>query len=139
METYIYWFVLALILLGLEMASGTFYLLVVAIAAGAAGFASLLGVSLPWQLVLCAVMVVAGTIVLRRWRGTPAKDSVNASFDLGQAVKVVQWHDDGSARVMYRGAEWDAETESTDTPRDATLYIGAVQGTRLVLTHHKPQ
>jgi membrane protein implicated in regulation of membrane protease activity len=139
MEIYVYWFLLALILLGLEMVTGTFYLLVVAISMAVGGLAALLGMSVAWQLVLCAVMVVAGTIILRRWKSTHTSDAPNVSLDIGQPVRVIKWHDNGSARVFYRGAEWDAEPESADTPHDSTLYIAAVRGSGLVLTHRKQQ
>jgi membrane protein implicated in regulation of membrane protease activity len=140
MEIYIYWFLLALILLGLEMTSGTFYLLVVAVAMAVGGLAALLGARLEWQLVLGAATGIAGTIMLRRWRKrTQPGEAPNASLDIGQAVRVIKWNDNGTARVFYRGAEWDAEAESADTPRDETLYIAAVRGSALVLTHRKQQ
>ncbi len=137
MEHYIYWFLLALVLLGLEMVTGTFYLLMVAVAMAVAGLAAVLGASMVWQLTLCAVAVIAGTIVLRRWKGTRPSESASASFDVGQPVKVLRWNDDGSARVFYRGAEWDAELESPDTARDGTLYIATVRGSTLILTPRK--
>ncbi len=137
MEIYVYWFLLALILLGLEMVTGTFYLLVVAIAMAVGGLAALLGVSIVWQLTLCAVTGVAGTIILRRWKSTQANEASNTSLDVGLPVKVIKWNDNGTARVFYRGAEWDATPESADTPRNETLYIKAVQGSGLILTHRK--
>ncbi len=139
MALYVYWFLLALILLGLEMLTGTFYLLVVAIAMAVGGLVALLGISLAWQLVLGAATGIAGTIMLRRWKSTQASASPNVSLDAGQPVKVLKWNDNGTARVFYRGAEWDAEPESADTPRDATLYIAAMRGSGLVLTHRKSQ
>ena len=137
MEIYIYWFLLALVLIGLEMATGTFYLLMVAIAMAVGGLAALWGAGVTWQLTLSALMVIAGTIVLRRWKGSQVKEVASASLDIGQAVKVIKWNDNGSARVFYRGAEWDAEPESADTPHDETLYIAAVRGSGLVLAHRK--
>lgn len=137
MEIYVYWFLLALILVGLEMLTGTFYLLMVAIAMAMGGLAGWLGMSLAWQLILCAAAVVAGTIILRRWKSGHATEMPNAGLDIGQPVRVIKWHENGSARVFYRGAEWDAETESSDTPHDTTLYISAVRGSGLVLTHRK--
>jgi membrane protein implicated in regulation of membrane protease activity len=139
MENYIYWYVLALVLIGLEMASGTFYLLVLSIAMAVGGTAAFLGGGIVWQLVLGSATGVAGTIILRRWKGSLAVEMPNASLDIGQPVRVIRWNDDGSARVVYRGAEWDAEAESADTPQDVTLYIAAVRGSALVLTHRKSQ
>jgi len=138
MEIYIYWFLLALVLLGLEMVTGTFYLLVLAIALAVGGLAALLTAGLAWQLLLSAATGIAGTVILRRWKNAQASAS-SASLDVGQPVKVLKWNDDGTARVNYRGAEWDAELESADIPRDATLYIAAVRGSSLVLTRRKQQ
>ena len=137
MEIYVYWFLLALVLLGLEMVTGTFYLLVLSIAMGVGGLAALLGAGMVWQLVLGAATGIAGTIILRRWKSTQTSDTSNASLDIGQPVKVLKWNDNASARVFYRGAEWDAELEAADTPREGALYISAVRGSALVLTHRK--
>jgi membrane protein implicated in regulation of membrane protease activity len=137
MESYIYWFLLALVLIALEMATGTFYLLVLAIAMAVGGVATLTGASTAWQFVLSAVTGITCTIILWRWKSTLAIEAPNASLDTGQPVRVIKWNDNGTARVFYRGAEWDAELESSDTPHDATLYIVAVRGSGLVLTHHK--
>jgi membrane protein implicated in regulation of membrane protease activity len=60
-------------------------------------------------------------------------------LDIGQPVRVIKWNSNGSARVTYRGAEWDAEAESADTPHEGALYIAAVRGSALVLTHRKSQ
>ena len=139
METYIYWFLLALVLVGLEIATGTFYLLVIAIALAVGGTAAALGLTLVWQLVLSAVTGFAGTIMLRRWKSGRSSSTPDVGLDIGLPVKVIKWNDNGTARVFYRGAEWDAELESTDTPHEGMLYIKAVHGSGLVLTHNKPQ
>lgn len=139
MEIYIYWFLLALVLIGLEMTTGTFYLLVVAIAAAVGGTAALLGVGLIWQFVFSAATGIAGTVMLRRRKSSQGNTTSNVSLDVGLPVKVIKWNDNGTARVFYRGAEWDAELESADTPREGTLYIKAVHGSGLVLTHLKQQ
>ena len=119
------------------MASGTFYLLVVSIAMAVGGSAAYNGASLVWQLMLCAITVIAGSIILRYWKGARINESASASLDIGQPVQVLKWHENGKARVFYRGAEWDAELKSSDTPRLDTLYIAAVNGSNLVLTDHK--
>jgi len=137
METYVYWILLALVLVGLEIVTGTFYLLVIGIALAVGGAAAALGLALVWQFVFSAVTGVAGTIMLRRWKSSQASKTPEVGLDIGLPVKIIKWNDDGSARVHYRGAEWDAELESTDTPREGSLYIKAVHGSGLVLTHHK--
>lgn len=138
MESYAYWLILALILLGLEMMTGTFYILVVSIAAALGGLAARAGVDVVWQLVLAGVAAVIGTLILRRSKISRKPDPNNDSFDIGQPVRVIKWNEDGTVRVQYRGAEWDAEPESTVPARDVPLYIKAVQGTKLILTQIKP-
>jgi membrane protein implicated in regulation of membrane protease activity len=137
MEIYIYWFLLALVLVGLEMVTGTFYLLVVAIALAVGGLTALLTGGIAWQLLFSAITGIAGTIILRRWKSTRPTEAPGASLDIGLPVKILKWNDNGTARVFFRGAEWDAELESADTPREGTLYIAAVRGSGLVLTHRK--
>ncbi|MFA6972429.1 MAG: NfeD family protein [Gallionella sp.] len=138
MEIYSYWFLLALLLLGLEMATGTFYLLMLSIAMVVGGLAAMLALSMIWQLSLCALAVILGAIILRRWKKGLVNEVAGTSLDVGHPVQVLTWHENGSVRVLYRGAEWDAEPESADMPRDGTFYIKAVRGSSLVLTHLKP-
>lgn len=139
MAFYVYWFLLALALLALEMATGTFYMLVLGIALGVGGVGALLGLSLPLQLALSALTGIAGTVILRRARLSRPGAGPSQSLDVGQPVQVMAWRDNGTARVYYRGAEWEAEPESADLSRDQTLYIAATRGSILILTQHKPQ
>lgn len=139
MAIYSYWFLLALVLLGLEMATGTFYLLVVSAAMAVAGLAALLDAGAAWQFTLCALAIIAGSAVLRLWKNTRRNEVAGASLDIGQPVQVLTWHENGSARVIYRGAEWDAAPESACMPHDGTLYIKEMHGSSLILTDHKPQ
>jgi membrane protein implicated in regulation of membrane protease activity len=138
MAAYIYWFMLALVLLGLEMTSGTFYMLVLSMAVALGGVAALAGLGLVWQLSLAGAAAVIGTLILRQSRITRPADAKNDSFDIGQPVQVIAWNENGTARVHYRGAEWDALPESAVTSPDAAFYIKAVQGSKLILTQQKP-
>ena len=139
MELYVYWFLLALVLLAMEMATGTFYMLVIAIALGIGGVVALSGLSLPLQLTLGALTGVVGTVILRRTKFSHPDTVSSRGLDVGQSVQIVAWRDDGMLRVFYRGTEWDAELESADMPRDQPLFIKVMRGSTLVLTHRKPQ
>ena len=139
MEPYVYWFLLAFGLLALEMATGTFYMLIVSIASGLAGIAALLGLNLPLQIMLSAVASIIGTLILRRMKGMSTGKVISQSLDIGQSVRVISWREDGVARVHYRGTEWDAELESSSLQRDGVLYIKAIEGSKLILTPYKPQ
>jgi membrane protein implicated in regulation of membrane protease activity len=139
MAPYIYWFISALGLMALEMATGTFYMLMLGVAMGIGGVAALLGLSLPLQITLAALAGVIGTMILRRTRSMRPAEAANLSLDVGQPVQLISWHADGTARVSYRGAEWDAEPDAANMPHDGALYIKAIHGSKLVLTHQQPQ
>jgi len=138
MEAYVYWFILAVILLGVEMATLTFYFLLLSVAVALGGIAALAGLGLAIQFLLAGAVAVGGTLWLRHAKKARRQEQ-DIGLDIGQAVRVVTWNADGTARVAYRGAEWDAELESPDMARDATLYIKLMQGSKLILTQHKPK
>lgn len=138
MADYIIWFLLALTMLAAEMATGTFYLLVLAVALGAGGLAALTGLALPAQITLSAVIGVIGTLILRRSKISRTAPNENQNLDIGQSVRVMHIREDGSLRVAYRGAEWEAQLASADTPHDQTLFIQSMQGSKLILSHIKP-
>ncbi len=139
MAPYIYWFMLAFGLLALEMATGTFYMLMLAVALAIGGVAALLGLGQPMQITLTALAGIIGTVILRRMKSARPTDAASQSLDTGQPVQLIAWREDGSARVHYRGAEWDAEPEFAGMPREGALYIKAIRGSKLVLTQQKPQ
>lgn len=138
MADYIIWFLLGLAMLAAEMATGTFYLLVFGIALGAGGLAALIGMALPIQITFSAIVGIVGTIFLRRSKITRPEPAKEQNLDIGQTVRVMHIREDGTLRVAYRGAEWEAEFKSADTPRDQPLYIQDIQGSKLILSHHKP-
>ena len=138
MATYVYWFLAGLVLLGLEMVTGTFYLLMLSIALAIGGCAALLGLAPPLQFILAGIAGIVGTVILRKNKSIRPAEQTDQSLDIGQTVKVVTWRDDGTGRVFFRGAEWDAEAESPDMPREGPLHIKALRGSTLILTQHKP-
>lgn len=138
MAHYVYWFMLALVLVGLEMATGTFYLLVLAIATAVGGVAALLGWAMPVQLALVALAGVVGIVVLRRWKGGRVSNLDEQSLDVGLPVKVLAWHADGTARVFFRGAEWDAELDTPASGREGAFYVKAMRGSVIIMSSHKP-
>lgn len=137
MAVYVYWFLLALLLLGLEIATGTFYLLILAVAIAIGGIFALLGFSFALQLTFTALAGIIGIVLLRRWKGSHLSDAAGQSLDIGQPVKVLTWREDGTARVFYRGTEWNAELETENIEREGVFYISEIRGSVLVLTHRK--
>lgn len=138
METWIMWFVLAGLVLGLELLTGTFYLVVISIGMAAAGIAALSGASISLQAIIAALIWVISTLILRKSRfGKPrhvqSESDPNVNIDIGQTIKVDSWADNNTARAMYRGALWDVELISGDTT-PGTFVIREVRGTRLFVT-----
>lgn len=132
MSAYIIWWIVAFTLVGLELTTGTFYLLVYGIAAAAAGIAAWLGMGMIAQLVIAAVIGIAGTVALKKWRRAEATDADLQDLDIGHSVAVETWQN-GKGQVKYRGALWDAEAESPEVDAGRPLYIRAMRGSVLVV------
>lgn len=133
MQAYVWWWVLAAVLVGVELTSGTFYLLVYGIAAAAAGVAAWLGAGFVVQLLTAGVIAALGTLALRHWRRSTAHPEASVQdMDIGQTVQVESWQG-GRGQVKYRGALWDAEAESAEVDSARPLLIRAVRGNTLVL------
>ena len=133
MQAYLWWWILAAVLVGVELTSGTFYVLVYGVAAAAAGLAAWLGAGLVVQLLTAGVIAVLGTLALRHWkRSTEHTESTAQDLDVGKTVQVESWQQD-RGQVKYRGALWDAEAESAEVDAARPLVIKAVKGNTLVL------
>jgi len=82
-----YWFGLAAIALMGEVASGTFYLLLVALGLAAGGVAAALGASLAWQLVACGAAALAGLVEETM---TIAAEFSKTRYTLGVPISTLQ-------------------------------------------------
>lgn len=133
------WLGAAGVLVVLELFTGTFYLLMIAIGLAVGGIVALLGAAGPLQAIAAAAVGVAATGLLHRSRfGRPARHEPardrNVNLDIGQHLSVPAW-DNGHARVMYRGALWDVELGQGATARPGDFRIVEVQGSRLVVAN----
>ncbi|MFC5499935.1 NfeD family protein [Caenimonas terrae] len=132
------WWLLAGAAVAVELLTGTFYLLMLAIGLAAAALAAHLGLSQPAQLVVAAV-IGGGAVVgwhfirLRRPREEPAQANRDVNLDIGETVHVTRWHPDGTASVKYRGAQWTAVPLAGSIPVAGPHRIREVVGSRLVL------
>jgi len=133
-----YWFGLAALALVGEVGSGTFYLLLVALGFVGGGVVAGLGAGLAWQLLACALVALAGLLVLRR-TGVLKKREINAArnadvnLDIGQTVHIDAWSATGTARVRYRGATWQAELAAGNARSAGRHVIVEIRGTRLIV------
>ncbi|MBC7608365.1 MAG: NfeD family protein [Polaromonas sp.] len=134
------WWLLAGAAVAIELATGTFYLLMMSIGMAAAAIAAHLGVSLTGQTLAAAIMG-GGAVVLWHWRNSkrPQAPQANANpdvhIDIGEAVQVDLWNADGTTNVKYRGALWTAIPASPGPERQATgqFRIKELLGNRLVI------
>ena len=134
-----WWWIAALVLVAAEMATGTFYMLLLALGLAAGALAAHAGLTLTWELVAAATVgggAVAAWTVRRAWRRPAANASdpnPSSLLDLGGRVHVARWHADGSARVLYRGAEWNARLAGTGPALPGDYLIRAMDGSVLLL------
>jgi len=131
------WWLLAGAVVGIELVTGTFYLLMLGIGLAAAAIASHLGLPLTWQ-VVTAALVGGGAVVLWHYlRGEqpsklPAQSNADVHIDIGESVFVEVWNADGTADVKYRGSNWAAITHGS-APSAGQHRIKELMGNRLVL------
>jgi membrane protein implicated in regulation of membrane protease activity len=134
MALHYFWWIAAAILVGVEMMTGTFYLLVVALACVAGGLVAFSGFDAGWQWGVAAVIEVLGTFAIVQWKKKyAAAPKLSNNLDVGQRVSVIEWRDNDTARVAYRGTQWDAKLDSPTTPKREHMVIVAMQGAVLVL------
>ena len=144
MSDWMIWFAIACVLIGLEMASGTFYLLMIAIGASAGGLAALFGLDGLSQCITAAVVAAIATFGLRRSRfgkqsTINANRDPNVNLDVGQTLEVHDWHivsgAAATARARYRGTLWDIELEQGGNPVAGAFVILEARGNRLIVAN----
>jgi membrane protein implicated in regulation of membrane protease activity len=114
-ETQYFWWILTAVLVVLELLTGTFYLLVLALGCAGGGTAALAGIGISGQIGITALVCLAGWAYLRKRQKqksmvmpTPAGDSA-VNLDVGEIVDVQAWQDNRTSEVRYRGSIWQAD------------------------------
>ena len=139
METYLLWLVAGFVLVIAELVTGTFFLLILGIAAFAGSATAWFGLGF-WLEAMCAAAVaVAGVFWVQRNRKTMQQPDM-ASLDVGQAVTFDAWvsREQGAARVKYRNTLWDAQIEGErELDHGQVLFIHAIDGSTLKVSTAK--
>ena len=136
MDLSLAWAIAGLVLVIVELLTGTFYLLMLAVAAFGAAAAGWLGYEFPMQALVAAVVAGAGCYAVHVYRARD-RGAKMAPIDAGMPASFETWIDSGSrlARVRYRGASWDAHVEGADTVEPgAMLYVLSADGNTLRVT-----
>jgi len=140
MEEDFLWAMLGLTLVIVELLTGTFYLLMLAIAAFGAGLAAWLGQGFGVQAVVAVALAAAGCYGVHVYREKNATRQM-APVDAGQPASFENWVDEAArlARVRYRGASWDALVEGeASVDSGAMLYVVSTHGNTLKVTSRRP-
>lgn len=133
-----FWWVLAGVAVAVELATGTFYLLMLALGMTAGAIAAHLGFAVPLQIVIAAV-VGGGATALWHWRkqqespAAPAAQNRDVNLDVGERVHVSQWTPEHTTRVQYRGSQWEARLAPGAPVQSGEHVVSAVEGNWLVL------
>jgi membrane protein implicated in regulation of membrane protease activity len=133
-----WWWIASGALVAPELATATFYLLMLAVGTAAAAVAAHAGLDVTGQLVTGA-LVGGGAVVAWHMRRSAAPPPPHASknrdvnLDIGMQVHVEQWQTDGTTQVKYRGAAWGARFDGEGQASPGQHTIRAVDGSRLLL------
>jgi membrane protein implicated in regulation of membrane protease activity len=133
------WLIAGIVLIVAELVSGTFYLLVLGVAALLTAAVAYAGAGFLIQVVVAGAIAIAGVFWIRgrkRAMATPAMPPL----DVGQPVTLDSWvnRDDRLARVKYRDALWDAIVEGEFRGEAGEVfYIRAIAGNTLRVAKQK--
>ena len=132
------WLAIGVVLLAVEAATTTEWLLWPAVSAGVVAVVTALGLPLGLigEVLLFAVLTVAATLLSRRLiqRVNPSDSpDINArdSRLIGQRAQVIQAFVDGRGRVFVSGAEWVAEIDGASPLAGESVIVEGFDGPKL--------
>src|SRR5262245_10026080 len=134
------WAAAGLVLVIVELLTGTFYLLMFGVAAFGAALAALLGFEFGAQAIVAVVVSAIGCYGVHVYKAKNTQQQM-APIDAGMPASFESWLDAGArlARVRYRGASWDARVEGGDALEPgATVYVLAADGNTLRVAKNRP-
>jgi len=140
MDHAIVWAVIGLVLVIVELMTGTFYLLMLGVAAFGAALAAWLGLQFSAQSIVAALVSAIGCYGVHVYRAKNRAEQM-PPIDAGMPASFESWLDVGArlARVRYRGASWEARVEGGEAIEPgATVYVLAADGNTLRVAKNKP-
>lgn len=140
MDPSLVWAVIGLVLVISELLTGTFYLLMLGVAAFGAAGAAFLGQAFAVQAIVAAAVAAAGCWGVHVYRARNAGAAM-PPIDAGMPAVFESWIDAPGrlARVRYRGAPWDARVEAGSALEPGALvYVLAVEGNTLKVAAKQP-
>lgn len=132
------WLVIGVILLGIEAAASTEWLLWPAVSAGVVALISALfptlglGVEAGVFATLTVIATLASRTLIKRVNPTEEPDINDRDLRLvGERARVVEAFVDGRGRVFVSGSEWPAEIEGAAPLAGESVVVESVSGPRL--------
>ena len=139
MDASSFWWIAAVVLVGLELATGTFYLLMLSLGMAAAALAAYFGVSSTMQIGIAAGVGAGSAVALYAWRrsqGTASTvvDQSQNTLDYGQSVEVSPHALTAlGATVQYRGTQWQAQSSDGSPLSPGRYTIVRIEGNHLII------
>ncbi len=141
MQNHHIWLIAGIVLCTVEMLTGTFFMLVLGVAAFAGALVGWSGLDFWLQVAAASAVGVIGVGWVQGHRKkAPARPPL--SLDIGQPVTFERWvsQPEGMGRVYYRGSTWDARIATAcDAVPGAILYIQAIDNNVLEVSNQFPQ
>jgi membrane protein implicated in regulation of membrane protease activity len=133
-----WWWIVAGLLVAGELATGTFYVLMVAIGCVAGALASYASPTFALQAIVAAVIGGGAVVIWHRQRpmtqtGVAPAANRDINLDVGESVHVEAWNPDGTARIQYRGSGWNARYIGAGVPAPGVHVIAEVRHNELAL------
>jgi membrane protein implicated in regulation of membrane protease activity len=140
MDHAIVWAVSGLVLVIVELLTGTFYLLMLGVAAFGAAAAAYFGFGFGAQSIVAALISAVGCYGVHVYKARNRAQQM-APIDAGMPANFENWLDAGErlAKVRYRGASWEARVEGLEAIEPgATVYVLAADGNTLRVAKNRP-
>ena len=140
MDAALLWAIVGLALVIVELLSGTFYLLMLGVAAFGAAGTAWLGYEFPAQVAVAALIAAGGCYGVHVYREKNRTRQM-PPIDVGMPASFENWIDAPGrlARVRYRGASWDARVEGLEALEPGTtVYVLATDGNTLKVVKNRP-
>ncbi len=131
------WLAIGILILAVETAAGTEWLLWPAVSAGVVAVLTAIGVRLgfPGELAVFAALTLVTTLTSRRLlkRVTPEAADINDRNLrlIGQRARVTEAFVDGRGRVFVSGSEWAAEIDADAPAVGESVVVESVSGSIL--------
>ncbi len=132
------WWIACGAAVGVELLTGTFYLLMLALGLAAAAIAAHFDADTVTQLTSAALVggIGIGALYAKRSKepiALGASTNKDVNLDIGETVHVPDWDIERNCTVHYRGADWQASLAEGATVQTGSHRIVEMQGSRLIL------